>query len=301
MNGLDRAGRREMAHSLRDGAPSSCRHADPTTERARAARLRIHLAYLWRHRRLARLDRPQRFTEWVQWRKLNDRDPRLPALADKLAVKHHVAEALGHQWVTPTLFHGQAVPEAPCWPPPFVVKARHGSNQCAFVRTGREDWAAIRAQARQWMRGPYGLLLDEWLYRHIPPGILVEPFIGTGGALPIDYKLYVFGGRAVCVKVDCNREHGHWRAIYDLGWNRIWAPRGWRDPPPPASIGEMIEAAETLSRGLSFVRVDFYQVEGRPRFGELTFYPGSGLSPLPDDLDYWLGSHWARAHARSGS
>ena len=114
---------------------------------------------------------------------------------------------------------------------------RHGSNQSAFVRTGREDWAAIRAAARQWLRRSYGVLLDEWLYRHVPRGIIVEPFIGTAGVLPIDYKIYVFGGRAACVKVDCDREQGHWRAIYDLDWKAIWAPPGWQDPPPPASLG----------------------------------------------------------------
>jgi hypothetical protein len=272
----------------------------PEPSAAFGARLRIALTYGWRHRRLVRLDRPERFTDWIQWRKLHDRDARMPGLADKLEVKRHVARTLGGQWVTPTLHHAQDLPEAPAWSPPFVVKSRHGSNQCAFVRTGREDWAEIRAAARRWMRGPYGVLLDEWLYRHVPRGILVEPFIGTGHELPVDYKVYVFGGRAACVKLDRDRERGHWRALYDLDWRPIWAPRGWPDPPQPESLGEMVAAAETLGRGFEFVRVDFYEVDGRPRFGELTFYPGSGLSPLPDYLDHWLGSLWTKAHAQLG-
>ena len=263
----------------------------------RGPRWRIALLYGLRHGRRVHPHRPERFTDWIQWRKLYDRDPRMPSLADKLAVKAHVAETLGAQWVTPTLWHGSELPaKAPC-APPFVVKSRHGSNQCAFVRTGDEDWAAIRAEAKKWMRAPYGALLDEWLYRHIPRGLLAEPFIGDGGELPVDYKIYVFGGRAACVKLDRNREHGHWRAIYDLDWKPVWAPPGWQDPPPPASLPEMVEAAETLGKGFDFVRVDFYEICGRPRFGEMTFYPGSGLSPLPDDLDFWLGSLWKQAHA----
>jgi hypothetical protein len=274
------------------------RHA-AEAQPSRSARLRVSLAYGWRHRRLVRLDRPRRFTEWVQWRKLYDRDPRMPPLADKLAVKEHVAALLGPEWVTPALYSGDTLPVRPLWPPPFVVKARHGSNQCAFVRTGEEDWNAIRSRARRWMRGPYGVLLDEWLYRHIPRGLLVEPFIGSRGALPLDYKVYVFGGRALCVKVDRDREHGHWRAIYDLAWRPVWAPPGWEDAPPPASLPSMIGAAETLALGFDFVRADFYEVDGRPRFGELTFYPGSGLSPLPDHLDHWLGAHWIKARAQA--
>ena len=264
-----------------------------------AARLRVHLAYLWRHRRLANIERPRRFTEWVQWRKLHDRDPRLPPLADKLADKQHVAALLGLECVTPTLYQGVSLPPSPLWRAPFVVKSRHGSNQCAFIRTGEEDWAAIRARACKWMRGPYGVPLDEWLYRHIPLGLLVEPFIGAGLELPVDYKIYVFADRAVCVKVDRNREHRHWRAIYDLDWKPIWAPEGWQHRPPPERLTTMIEAAETLARGFDFVRVDLYDLDAGPRFGELTFYPGSGLSRLPDHFDFWLGAHWAAAHGRS--
>ena len=198
--------------------------------------------------------------------------------------------------MTPTLYEADDLPDAAAWAAPFVVKSRHGCNQSAFVRTGAEDWGAIRAAARKWVRAPYGQLLDEWLYGHVPAGVLIEPFIGGGGALPIDYKIYVFGGRAACVKVDRDREHGHWRSIHDLDWRTIWAPPGQELVPPPASLAEMIEAAETLGRDFDFVRVDFYEVDGRPRFGEMTFYPGSGLSPLPDSLDHWLGSLWTEAH-----
>lgn len=265
------------------------------------ARSRIALAYAWRHRRLVRCDNPRRFTDWVQWRKLHDRDPRMPLLADKLAVKAHVARTLGPDWITPTLFEGPRLPKAPQWPAPFVVKARHGSNQNAFVRSGAEDWRAIRDNAKRWMRGPYGRPLDEWLYKHIPLGIMVEPFIGTDGEYPVDFKIYVFGGKAKCVKVDRNRERGHWRAIYDLDWSPVWAPEGWTHEPPPPSLGRMIDAAEALGRGFDFVRVDFYQVGGEPRFGEMTFYPGSGLSPLPDSLDYWLGGHWSAARGASAA
>ena len=261
--------------------------------------LRIALAYFARHRRLVHCHRPERFTDWIQWRKLYDRDARMPPLADKVAVKAHVATVLGPEWVTPTLYHGRSLPLQPQWTPPFVVKARHGCNQSAFVRTGDEDWAEIRAAAGRWMDAPYGALLDEWLYRHVPPGVLVEPFLGNGRELPIDYKIYVFGSKAMCVKVDQDREHSHWRAIYDLDWRPIWAPKTWRHPPPPASLADMIAAAETLGRAFDFVRADFYELDGRPRFGELTFYPGSGLSRLPDDLDYWLGGLWSEARSRS--
>ena len=51
-----------------------------------------------------------------------------------------------------------------------------------------------------------------------------------------------------------------------------------------------------LSGAMSFVRVDFYELHGRPVFGEFCFYPGSGLDPFFDDAtDLALGGLWALA------
>jgi hypothetical protein len=62
----------------------------------------------------------------------------------------------------------------------------------------------------------------------------------------------------------------------------------------------MLEAAETLSGGFDFVRVDFYEAEGRPLFGEMTFYPGSGLDRFrPVSFDGLFGEHWLKAQERA--
>ena len=56
----------------------------------------------------------------------------------------------------------------------------------------------------------------------------------------------------------------------------------------------MIAAAERLGEGQDFVRVDFYEVDGRALFGEFCLFPGSGLDPFdPPSLDDWLGSQWS--------
>ena len=66
--------------------------------------------------------------------------------------------------------------------------------------------------------------------------------------------------------------------------------------PPPASLPMMIQAAETLGRGFDFVRADFYEVAGKPLFGELTFYPGSGLDRFrPFHFDRLFGERWIEA------
>jgi len=262
---------------------------------ALAAWIRVHLTYWWRHWRRLSIDRPRRFTEFVQRRKLVDRDPRIPQMIDKVAVKPFVAAMLGTVWVTPTLWSGEILPDQIPFPGPFVVKSRHGCNQYRIVRDASDDWNAVRSAAAAWMQRSYGLWLDEWGYRDVPRGILIEPFVGEGPALPVDYKLYVFHGRVEAIQVHVNRETCHRWVIFDRDWRGMSTDADRLNVRPPISLPLMIEGAEALGCGFEFVRVDFYDAGSIPRFGEMTFYPGSGLDPFdPPRLDELLGNHWNR-------
>lgn len=260
------------------------------------AKLRIAICYMVRHQRLVSFENPKTFTALVQRRKLMGRDLRMAVFADKVGVKSFVAKTLGPEWVTPTVWHGTDLPETADWPLPFVVKSRHGCNQNAFFRDGVADWPKVRHRARRWMRQSYGKLLDEWLYTQIPRGILVEPFIGEHDNVPVDYKIYTFGGRATHIQVHLDREHNHRWMLFDRKWQRVSASTSDPDPVPPLSLQKMLGAAEKLGRGFDFVRCDFYEVSDQPLFGEMTFYPGSGLDKFhPISLDTLLGTLWLTA------
>ena len=52
----------------------------------------------------------------------------------------------------------------------------------------------------------------------------------------------------------------------------------------------MITIAEKISGGFKFLRVDLYNVKGKMCFGELTFYPASGMGAfVPEEWDEKLG------------
>ena len=268
----------------------------PSTRKTDLSEARIQLTYLWRHGHLPDLQFPTTFTEHVQFRKLHDRDVRLPVFADKVAVKDIVAERIGCEWVISTLWHGKLLPLKAEWPAPFVLKARHGCNQSIFVHSNTANWPAIRRKAARWLGNAYGYWLDEWLYSNIPRGLLVEPFIGEDLQLPIDYKFYVFAGRVEYVQVHLDRAGRHRWILLDRDWRRVSAQSSDVDPVAPVNLAQMIDAAEELGRGFDFVRVDLYEVGGHPYFGEMTFYPGSGLDPFnPVSLDRVIGEHWTRA------
>ncbi len=255
------------------------------------AAARVGLTYVWRHHRLPALANPRRFTEWVQWRKLYDRNPDLARLTDKAHSKHLVAGALGEGMVIPTLWDGVDLPLDPPWPMPFIVKSNHGCNQYIVVH-GAADYRRARREAPGWLTRAYGGWLDEWHYRAARRSLLVEPYLGAPDALPLDYKFYVFGGRAVMVQLHEGRGAEHRWSQYDLDWRRLSMAAS--TAPPPASLDTMRVAAERLGAGFDFLRIDLYEIGGRPLFGEYCLFPGSGLDPFnPPTLDDWLGAQWS--------
>ena len=68
-------------------------------------------------------------------------------------------------------------------------------------------------------------------------------------------------------------------------------PKSYSSINKPVNYELMIKLSEKLSEEIPFVRVDFYEVNGKVYFGEMTFYPGSGLEDFRPLLwDYELGS-----------
>jgi len=248
--------------------------------------------------RYPNLLRPTRFTEKVQIAKLRWRSPRMVELADKVTVKRIVADRLGADWVTPTLYAGAMLPPRAerNWPTPYVIKANNWSGANYFVTgAGEPDWNEIEQRAEHWRTRTFGRSMGEWVYSAIPHQVLVEPYIGDAEP-PVDYKLHVFDGRVELISVNWD----FFSEIKRANWNRLPFVMSIEGPPyhgpgiprQPGSYAEMIRAAELLSAGFPFARIDFYEIAGHPRFGEVTFYPSSGFLRLPDEYDFKYGAMW---------
>ncbi len=256
--------------------------------------------FLEYHRRMPHLDPPETFGEKTLYRKLYERDPRMAALSDKIVAKILVGDQLGEEWVTPNLWFGYRLPPLAerNWPFPYVLKASHGCGWNTFVRSRDEqNWRAMEAEADDWLRTIYGRRGREWIYTQIEPRLLVEPYLGEIKESPADYKLFVFGGRTEFIQVDVGRSTKHEQFFYDLQWNRLpWTyvcEHADREVEPPGSLDEMIWGANKLGQDFSFLRVDLYEVDGRPRFGECTFYPNGGrIEFKPPEVELHLGRLW---------
>jgi hypothetical protein len=265
--------------------------------RAQRARIRVSIVYFWRHGYFPNLVQPRLFNEWVQWRKLNDRDLGLAALTDKLATKSFAVDRLGSEFVIPTLWQGEDLPLLPPWPMPFIVKANHGCRQFVIVRCDA-DWRRARAKAPRWLISTYGRWLDEWHYGRAKRTLLVEPFIGPANGVPIDYKVFVFRGVARFIQVHVERHAQHRWLQYDRHWQKVSSSSD--NVAAPSRLTEMLQAAETIAAHRDHLRVDFYEVDGRLWFGETCLYPGSGLDRFePVSLDKMFGDFWTIAAERA--
>lgn len=254
------------------------------------------LTYAWRHQRVPDLVSAPRFTEMVQRRKLHDRDPGQTRLMDKIAAKQMASALLGPGWTTPTLWQGTALPSSSPCQTPAILKARHGCNQYQVLRSSPSprEWATLRSRSARWMTGPYGQWLDEWAYAGVSRGLIAEPLLGDGRTLPLDYKIYVFGGRATHIQVHLDRAGDHRWILHDRDFHPLMATS--ERLPAPRSLNAMLQAAETLAAGRDFIRVDFFEIDGAPRFGEFCLYPGSGLDRFAHDaIDMELGTLWHHA------
>jgi hypothetical protein len=246
----------------------------------------------------------RRHSERVQRAKLFQRDPRLPELGDKIESKKYIAERVGEEYVVPTLYAGAALPppEERTWPRPFFVKASAGSGrQVRVPDDGPPRWRPIERKVDRWLGSTYGERGGEWHYARMPRRILVEPHLGDPQRWPDDYKLWVFHGRVHFVHWLTGRSEPGFGGRY---FDRNWQPAGFRSlkyptvdalPARPTSFETMLWLAEELGRGFTFVRVDLYEVDGRPYVGELTFTPTAGYHLLdPPETDLLLGALWRK-------
>lgn len=266
---------------------------------------KIYIRWLYRLSTGRKLDlkNPKTFTEKIQWLKLNRRDPEMTVMVDKYAVKQFVSDRIGSKYIIPTLGVWNSADEID-WetlPKKFVLKATHGGGGTAVVvvRDKSEvDRNAIVAEFRQTLKKSPYKGYREWPYKNVPPRIIAEQIIELPDKFDLtDYKIFCFNGEPKYIQVIQDRHIKETIDFFDTEWNHQpfvgLNPKVENATTPvarPINLEEMLDVARKLSKGLDFVRVDMYIVENCVLFGELTFFPASGMGRFkPDEWNEKLG------------
>ncbi len=261
----------------------------------------LRMYYYFTFGKKLNLDNPQTFNEKLQWLKLHDRRPEYTRMVDKYEAKKYVAEKLGEEYIIPTLGvwdHFDDI-DFDSLPNQFVLKCTHDSGGLVICKDKSTlDISASKKKIESCLKRDYYIQWREWPYKNVKPRIIAEKYMEEKGLGELkDYKVYNFDGKAKLIQVDFNRFSGHMKNLYSTEWKYIEAAINYpscpeHQIPKPEKLEEMLALAEKLSAGHPYLRTDFYSIEDKLYFGELTFFPGSGFMWFdPEELGLELGSY----------
>lgn len=248
------------------------------------------------------LDDPQSFEEKNIWLALNTDTSLWTTLSDKFEVRKYVSDCgLSHilnelyaKWDSVDEIDFSSLPDE------FVIKA---NNSCATVLIVKDkdniDIKKARRKIRSWFKGiPYGYVGYNGHYLRIRPCIIAEKLLhdSKSSDLPIDYKFYCAYGKVFACAVMQNRSitntHNKRTAFHDSDWSVIYDDNPSSEIPlveKPSSYDEMVTYCHQLAKDFPLVRVDFYEINGKPIFGEMTFT--SSVDVFSDTLNRELGKY----------
>lgn len=254
---------------------------------------------------------PKTFTEKLQWLKLYNRKPEYTTMVDKYAVKEYVANIIGEEYIIPTLGIWDKPEDIECdsLPNQFVLKTTHGGGGGGVVICKDKDTfdkTTAIAKLKESMASDIYSGLREWPYKDVPKRIIAEKFMAPEKSPDsvlksselLDFKFFCFNGKVRFFKVDFGRFVEHHANYYSPEGELLEFGEQGLEPDPnypielPDNLKEMISLAEKLSANEPFLRVDLFNVNGRIFFGELTFYPASGMIPwTTEEADKEIGKY----------
>lgn len=245
------------------------------------------------------LKSPRTFNEKLQWLKLYNRCSEYMNFVDKVAVKNYVTSMIGSEYIIPTLgiwdkfddINFETLPEQ------FVLKCTHDSGGVVICKSKESlDKKEAKRKIESSLKKNYFYAGREYPYKNIIPQIIAEKYmVDESGTELKDYKVHVFNGIPYVIQVDFDRFTNHRRNLYSTDWlalnKGIKFPMGYdKEIQKPVVLEKMLELSVKLASDIPYIRCDFYCVENKLYFGELTFYHGSGFETFtPKSFDRELG------------
>lgn len=246
--------------------------------------------------RYPNLKSPTLFSEKLQWIKLNYQDPLMARCVDKFEVRAYIKERGYGDLLNDLIAVYETADEIDIdkLPSRFVLKGTHGSGWNLICRDRNEvSWRPWRKVMKCWFKYDFFVNGREFVYRGIKPRIVCERYLEDASGGLVDYKFFCFNGDPCFVQANLGRRtRQHVQNFYDMQWKLKPFGKGLEPNPDenidkPSHFERMIEIARDLSTPFPFVRVDFYNVDGKIYFGELTFFPNAGkpnFTPAKYDL-----------------
>ncbi|MCQ2963887.1 ATP-grasp fold amidoligase family protein [Streptococcus sp.] len=264
-------------------------------------RIYIQLNYFARFKKFANLETPKTYNEKINWLKLNVKNPLYTKLVDKYEVKSYVGNIIGSQYIIPTLQVYDDVDsiDFDALPEQFVLKCTHDSEGLVICKDKTSlNIDKAKKKLRRALKQNFFYIGREYPYKNVKPRIIAEPYLEDNIYNELrDYKFFCFNGEPKYMLVISNRMNDVKIDYFDLNFKHLDTRQKYENADQkiekPINFDKMIELSRTLSKKLGHVRVDFYEVNGKIYFGELTFYHFSGFMPFePAKWDEIFGEYF---------
>ena len=261
----------------------------------------LKLKYRVAMKKKLNLKNPITYNEKLQWLKLHDRKPIYTDMVDKYEAKRYVAERIGEEYIIKTLGVWDHFDEIDFdkLPDRFVLKCTHDSGGLVIVKDKNTlDKAAAKEKIEKCLKRNFYYAGREWPYKKVKPRVLAEEYMEDSKTAELrDYKFFAFNGKVKALFIASERQKENEETkfdFFDAEYNHLPVRNGHPNaeipPEKPKNFEKMKELAGKLSEGIPHLRVDFYEVDGKIYFGELTFSHWSGMVPFePEEWDKTFG------------
>lgn len=261
----------------------------------------LKIKFIYRMGYKLNLDTPRTYNEKLQWLKLNYHKSIMTTMVDKDAAKKYVADLIGEEYIIPTLGVWDTVDEIDFdkLPKQFVLKCTHDSGGLVVCKAKSSlDVEKAKSKLRRALKNNYYYSNREWPYLNVPRRIICEQYMEDESGYELkDYKWFCFDGEPKALFIATDRQVPGEETkfdFFDSEFNHLpftnGHPNATKRINKPRGFEKMKELAAILSKGWPHLRVDFYDINGKVYFGELTFYHWSGMTPFnPKEWDEKFG------------
>lgn len=248
------------------------------------------------------LDNPKTFNEKLQWLKLYDRNPQYIEKVDKYRVRGYIKEVIGEEYLIPLLGVWDSFEDInfDILPEKFVLKCNHDSGSVIICKDKNSfNIGVAREKLEKALKSTGYWFGREWPYKDVKPCIICEKYMEDTDGEISDYKFYCFNGIPLYCQVIANRSSNETIDFYDMNWKWMnftgnqypFKPHAKDKRIMPYTFEEMKKLATILADGMSFARIDFYCINRKTYFGEITFYPAGGFGKFePADWNEKFGA-----------
>lgn len=251
----------------------------------------LSVMYFLAHGEKMNWENPTKFNEKLNWLKLWSKDKDFDKYVDKYAVREYVKQKIGEEYLIPCLGVWEKIEDIDykSLPEKYVLKTTHDSGGIAIVNgvpTSEQLQKLKKHLTKNYFWGG-----REYPYLNVHPRIIAEKFmVDESGCDLKDYKFFCFNGEPQIMYLASERFKSKGQKakydFFDMDLKHLPVrSKGHKQNPSCAypvihNFHKMVELAKILSEGFPFIRIDFYNINGKVYFGEMTFFHGDAVEPL---------------------